>query len=80
MSVKVRLLVSRATERGPENAGDEVNVPEREVWPMFDAGQCEFIDGVKLPDRPPADAPMTRRRATEKAVAAKPASVEKASA
>lgn len=42
--VRVRLLVSRAGEDGAQNRGDEILVPENEVKPMTEAGQCELVD------------------------------------
>lgn len=73
MATRVRLLVSRVTNEGAQNRGDEVDVPDSEVWPLRDAGQIEFIEGVRIPARL-AEKPA-RKKARETATA-KPAGIE----
>ncbi len=57
---RVRLLVGRATSRGPEHIGMVISVPADEAMRMIDAGQAEMVR-----DPNPAKA---RRAKPEKAV------------
>lgn len=41
--MKVRLLVSRVTNEGAENRGDEINVTADEAESLIAAGQAEMV-------------------------------------
>jgi len=48
--MRVKLLISRATLRGGEVAGDEIDVPDDEARRMIAKGQAQPVRAVK-PER-----------------------------
>jgi hypothetical protein len=66
--IKVRLLVSRASEGGAQNRDEEILVPENEVEPMIEAGQCELVDDAAAPKRSAPKERAIKAPKVEKAV------------
>lgn len=60
--MKVRLLVSRATNDGAQNRGDEIDVSAEEAEALLNAGQAELVR-----DAAPETA-VARRAKPERAV------------
>lgn len=48
--MKVKLLTARATSRGAENRGDEVEVSEAEAIRMIECGQAEAVRSAAKPE------------------------------